>query len=165
MKPIHIIGAGIAGLTLARCLKNKGIAAVVFEKNPSAAHHNYGISLQPRVWKALLKVLQIDEGTFVKRVAVDEMINGKWFVYPDDKWRAAGNEKDRVGPLRAHRGNLESLLRENVDVKWGHVLQDISSQGSEHILNFRNNEKVESTFVVDTSGVHSTIRKSLLPNS
>ena len=77
MKPIHIIGAGVAGLTLARCLKNKGIAAIVFEKNPSAAHHNHGISLQPRAWKALLKMLQIDEGTFVKRVAVDGMINGK----------------------------------------------------------------------------------------
>jgi 2-polyprenyl-6-methoxyphenol hydroxylase-like FAD-dependent oxidoreductase len=165
MKPIHIIGAGIAGLTLARCLRNKGIAAIVFEKNPSAAHHNHGISLQPRAWKALLKMLQIDEGTFVKRVAVDGMINGKGFVHPDNKGRGGGNEKDRVGPLRAHRGNLESLLRENVDVKWGHVLQDISSQGSEHILNFKNNEKVESAFVVDTSGVHSTIRKSLLPNS
>jgi 2-polyprenyl-6-methoxyphenol hydroxylase-like FAD-dependent oxidoreductase len=164
MKPIHIIGAGIAGLALARCLKNKGIAAVVFEKNPSAAHHNYGISLQPRDWKALLKVLQIDEGTFVKRVAVDGMINGKGLVHPNDKEKA-GNEKDRVTPLRAHRGNLESLLREDVDVKWGHVLQDISSQGSEHILNFRGDEKVESAFVVDTSGVHSTIRKSLLPNS
>jgi 2-polyprenyl-6-methoxyphenol hydroxylase-like FAD-dependent oxidoreductase len=165
MKPIHIIGAGIAGLTLARCLKNKGIVAVVFEKNPSAAHHNYGVSLQPRAWQALLKVLQIDEGTFVKRVAVDGMINGKGFVQPDNKGRGGGNEKDRVGHLRAHRGNLESLLREDVDVKWGHALQDISTQGSEHILNLKNNEKVESAFVVDTSGVHSTIRKSLLPNS
>jgi 2-polyprenyl-6-methoxyphenol hydroxylase-like FAD-dependent oxidoreductase len=93
MKPIHIIGAGIAGLTLARCLKNKGIAAIVFEKNPSAAHHNYGISLQPRTWKALLKVLQIDDGTFVKRVAFDGMINGKGFVYPDDKGRGRGMRK------------------------------------------------------------------------
>jgi 2-polyprenyl-6-methoxyphenol hydroxylase-like FAD-dependent oxidoreductase len=164
MKPIHIIGAGIAGLTLARCLKNKGIGTVVFEKNPSAAHHNYGISLKSRAWKALLKVLQIDERTFVTRVAVDRMINRNGFVHADDK-RLTGKEKDRLTPLRAHRGNLESLLREDVDVKWGHMLQDISSQGSKHILNFKNNEKVESAFVVDTSGVHSTIRKSLLPNS
>jgi 2-polyprenyl-6-methoxyphenol hydroxylase-like FAD-dependent oxidoreductase len=32
-------------------------------------------------------------------------------------------------------------------------------------LNFKNKEKVESAFIVDTSGVHSTIRKPLLPNS
>jgi 2-polyprenyl-6-methoxyphenol hydroxylase-like FAD-dependent oxidoreductase len=164
MKQIHIIGAGIAGLTLARCLKNKGVAAVVFEKNSSAAHHNYGISLQPRAWKALLKMLQIDEDTFVKRVAVDRMINRKGFIHADDK-RLTAEMKDRLTPLRAHRGNLESLLRENVDVKWGHVLQDISNQGSEHMLNFKNKEKVESAFIVDTSGVHPTIRKSLLPDS
>ena len=116
MKPIHIIGAGIAGLTLARCLKNKGITTIVFEKNPAAAHHRYGISLQPRAWKSLLKVFQIDEGTFVKRVAVDGLINGKGFVHADDK-RSTGEEKDRLTQLRAHRGNLETLLREDIDVK------------------------------------------------
>jgi hypothetical protein len=31
---IHIIGAGIGGLTLAKCLKNKGVQAIVFEKEP-----------------------------------------------------------------------------------------------------------------------------------
>jgi hypothetical protein len=109
-------------------------------------------------------VFQIDEGTFVKRVAVDGIINGKGFVHLDDKGRTR-DEKYRVSPLRAHRGRLESLLREDVDVKWGHLLQDILNQGSEHILNFKNCGKVESGFVVDTSGVHSTIRKLLLPNS
>jgi hypothetical protein len=37
-------------------------------------------------------VLQIDEGTFVKRVAVDGLINGKGFVHPDDK-RLTGEER------------------------------------------------------------------------
>jgi 2-polyprenyl-6-methoxyphenol hydroxylase-like FAD-dependent oxidoreductase len=161
---IEISGAGMVGLTLARCLKNKGMAAIFFEENPSAAHHNRGISLQLRTWTAFLKILQIDEKTFVKRVTVDGMINRQWFVHSSDKGRNR-DKKDGVDSLRAHRGKLESLLGEEVDVRRGHVLQDISSQGSEHNLKIKISEKVESAFIVDASEVHSGFRKSLLLDS
>jgi hypothetical protein len=61
---IHVIGAGIEGLTLARCPKNKGIQAIVFEKNPSPAQHSYCISLQTKTCQELMRVLRIDEPTF-----------------------------------------------------------------------------------------------------
>lgn len=43
MGVVNITGAGIAGLTLARSLKNLGVRSVVFEKNPNPARHNYGM--------------------------------------------------------------------------------------------------------------------------
>jgi len=70
-----------------------------------------------------------------------------------------------ASPFRAHRGRLESLLREDLDVKWGHAVQDISGGGSEHTLHFKDTKDVQSNFLVDASGVHSQIRKSLLPKS
>lgn len=164
LQPVHIIGAGIGGLALARCLKNKGIQCVIFEKNPSPAHHNYGISLQPWAYQLLIKALDTDESTITRRVAVDSLRGGNGRTYA-----ANGAKSTRMSgissPIRAHRGRLEGLLREGVDVQWGHVLQDISSTVSEYTLTFRDKPKIKSTFVVDSSGVHSQIRKSLLPNT
>lgn len=61
----------------------------------------------------------------------------------------------------------ETLLRESLDIKWGHSLETISrdESGSGHSLKFRDkSELLQSNFVVDCSGVHSSIRNSLLPN-
>ncbi|KAL2072544.1 hypothetical protein VTL71DRAFT_11887 [Oculimacula yallundae] len=159
LPPIHIIGAGIGGLTLARCFRNRGIHAVIFEKKPSPAYHNYGISLQPWAWRLLVKECGIGEGDFRKRVAVDAVRGGRG--------KLGGKSVDeRV--LRAHRGRLEGLLREGVDaeVRWGHVLQSITlnGNGKGQTLTFKDESDVKSAFVVDTSGVHSQVRKSLLPD-
>jgi len=73
---IYIVGAGIPGLTLASCLQKKGIKAIIFDKNPSAARHNYGISLQPCACQVLLKVLGMDESIFFQRVTIDGLSGG-----------------------------------------------------------------------------------------
>jgi len=162
-QPIQIIGAGIGGLTLARCFKNRGIQSIIFEKNPSPAHHNYGISLQPWTTKLLTNVLGIDESTFARRVAVDGSRGGMGQVYPS---HVSGLGSGKGGPklLRAHRGRLEGLLREQLDVQWGHVLEGIEASGTGHTLTFKDREKVECGLVIDSSGVHSPIRKSLVPD-
>ncbi|PVH85893.1 FAD/NAD(P)-binding domain-containing protein [Cadophora sp. DSE1049] len=162
-QPIHVIGAGIGGLTLARCFKNRGIQSIIFEKNPSPAHHNYGISLQPWATKLLIKVLDIDESTFARRIAVDGLKGGVGQVYPSHV-SGLGSGKGVPKLLRAHRGRLEGLLREELDVKWDHVLEDIETSENGHTLTFKDKRKVDCGIVVDTSGVHSQIRKSLLPD-
>ncbi|CZT01501.1 uncharacterized protein RCO7_02096 [Rhynchosporium graminicola] len=174
--PIHIIGAGIGGLTLARCFRNRGIQAVIFEKNPSPAKHNYGISLQPWAWRLLVKELGIEEGRLLGRVAVDGDGDGgsRGLKYLDSDSRSAFGEDGRgVVPLRAHRGRLEGLLREGLEgtVRWGHVLRDVEMGGDGNgignrmggVLRFEDKPDIRSLLVVDTSGVHSSVRKSLLP--
>jgi hypothetical protein len=90
-------------LTLAKCLKNKGIQAIVFEKNPSPAKHSYGISLQIKTCQALMKVLGIDEPTFWKRAAVDGLIGGRGNILTKDI-REAATERG----VRTHRGRVEA---------------------------------------------------------
>jgi 2-polyprenyl-6-methoxyphenol hydroxylase-like FAD-dependent oxidoreductase len=155
---IHIIGAGIGGLTLAKCLKNKGIQAIVFEKNLSPAQHSYGISLQSKTCQALMKVLGIDEPTFWKRVAVDGLIGGRGIIMSKDMREAAAERG-----VRTHRGRVEGLLRESLDIRWGHVLENVSSSGAKHVLKFKGKDDIRSDFLVDTSGAHSPIRRSLSP--
>ncbi|KAL8717184.1 MAG: hypothetical protein Q9225_005546, partial [Loekoesia sp. 1 TL-2023] len=59
--PITIVGAGLAGLTLGRCLRQYGIATVVLERVSSSPTYNYGITLYPWAFRPLLNILQIDE--------------------------------------------------------------------------------------------------------
>ena len=73
---ISIVGAGIGGLTLGRCLLQRGIRAVLYEKASSSSRHTYAITLQPSSYRPLLKVLNVDEATFKARVAVDAGIGG-----------------------------------------------------------------------------------------
>jgi 2-polyprenyl-6-methoxyphenol hydroxylase-like FAD-dependent oxidoreductase len=92
------------------------------------------------------------------------MNGGRGQIHPDISTRSP-DSKTLPPSFRAHRGRLEGLLGESLDIQWGHVLQDISSNGSEHYLSFKDKDKIQSTLLVDTSGVHSPIRKSLLSDS
>lgn len=67
---IVILGSGLAGLTLGHCLPQKGIPSIVYERVSSSPRHTYGIALRPRAYEPLLRVLNIDELTFRKNVAV-----------------------------------------------------------------------------------------------
>jgi 2-polyprenyl-6-methoxyphenol hydroxylase-like FAD-dependent oxidoreductase len=100
---VHIVGAGIAGLTLARSLKKRGIPSVVFERNSSPARHGHGITLQPWACQALQRVLDIDESTFYQRVAVDSLVGGRGYVY--EKYPVSPGTQS-LAPLRAHCGKL-----------------------------------------------------------
>lgn len=60
----------------------------------------------------------------------------------------------------------ERLLRESLDIKWGHVLQDVSRSDHKHLtLSFKDQDSLQSPLTIDTTGVHSRIRKSLLPQA
>jgi len=117
--------------------------------------------LLPRTCLALQNILKMEEATFRQRVAVDGDVGGKGLVYPEKLHAPKSSESH----FRAHRGRLEGMLRESLDVEWGHVLENVSRNGKEYILDFREKDEVQSTLLVDTSGVHSPVRNSLLPGT
>lgn len=158
---IHIIGAGLSGLTLARCLRNKGITAIIFEKNPSPARHNYGMTLKRKTCRTLLKVLDLDARSFTQNIAVDSGNGGQGLA------KSSHGDMNENGsglhvPFRAHCGRLEMALREGLKIEWGHSLEDVSREGSQNVLEFKDKENVHAKFVIDTSAIHSKVRKSLL---
>lgn len=68
--------------------------------------------------------------------------------------------------FRAHRGRLEGWLREGVDVRWEFALSgvEIPRDGNgKVVVRFENGVEVESEVVVGADGVHSSLRKSVLP--
>jgi tyrosinase len=157
-QPIVILGSGIAGLTLRRCLGQKGIPSVIYDRvASSSSRHSYGITLHEWAYKPLLQVLDIDEHAFRRRTAVDGL-------YHERTGKVC--QPESTGSFRSNRSKLELLLREGQDVKWEHDLRDVQSSpdgGTGTYLTFQNKLKISSSLVVDTLGVHSQLRKSLLP--
>ena len=144
---VHIVSACIGGLTLARCLRKKRIKAIISEENASQARHNYGISLKPQAYRALLNLVQLDESTFCQQVVVDATRGGGGQVNPRNLTRSSA-PKDLSSPFRAHRRRLEALLQEKLEIKWGHMLEDITSYESEHFLSFKKKDNIHTRFII-----------------
>jgi 2-polyprenyl-6-methoxyphenol hydroxylase-like FAD-dependent oxidoreductase len=110
-QPITIIGAGIGGLTLARCLLKRGIPTILYERMPSSPRHSYAITLHASSYQPLLKVLGMDEWTFKRHVAVDRLMGGSGAI----NTKALAHHHN-LGPssFRVHRETLERLLREGL---------------------------------------------------
>jgi 2-polyprenyl-6-methoxyphenol hydroxylase-like FAD-dependent oxidoreductase len=163
---ISIVGAGLSGLALGRCLKQRGISSVLYQRGSSPAPLSYGVTLYSATYNPLLKALDVDEQTFRSRVAVDAGIGG--FGKISNAALGTGNEGVNTGSscFRANRGKLEEWLREGLDLRWEHVLQNVElSSGKAPTLCFENGEKVQSDVVVGADGPHSGLRNSVLPES
>ncbi|KAG7007409.1 hypothetical protein G7Y79_00010g029100 [Physcia stellaris] len=159
---ITIVGAGLAGLTLGRCLRRHGINAVILEKASSSPRYNYGITLHPWAYRPLLKLLQKDEFAFREKVAIDATLLDGTGRLSDDAL-AQGID---VGPesFRCHRGRLEKWLQEELDIQWEATLEDVEATPQNILLHLKGNETRETAILIGTDGVHSQVRKSLAPN-
>ncbi|KAF3031323.1 hypothetical protein E8E12_001117 [Didymella heteroderae] len=159
---ISIVGAGIGGLTLGRCLLQRGIRAVLYEKAPSSPRHTYAITLQPASYRPLLKALNIDEDSFKSCVAVDASTGGSGSINTE----GYGYRNVEGASFRAHRGKFEELLREGLDVRWEHTLQKVErEEGAQLALEFADRQTTTADVVIDVEGPHSVIRKQFLPSA
>ncbi|KAH7392224.1 hypothetical protein DE146DRAFT_661955 [Phaeosphaeria sp. MPI-PUGE-AT-0046c] len=161
---VSIVGAGLSGLSLGRCLQRRGIKATLYDRNPSSPPNSYGISLYHEAYRHVLGALDVSESAFKSRVAVDAAIGGTGKVNN----AAVNYMNDKLGNIcfRANRGKLEDWLREGLEIKWEHELKDVvCSSSGKHSLIFANGQTVQSDIVIGADGPHSSLRKSLLPDS
>jgi 2-polyprenyl-6-methoxyphenol hydroxylase-like FAD-dependent oxidoreductase len=161
---VVILGSGIGGLTLGRCLRQKGISSVIYERTSSAPRHTYGITLESWAYRPLLKILDMDEHTFRRRIAVDGFYHGGiGKLNSNDPLNPDGTQSTS---FRASRNKLESILREGQLINLEHSLSSARKldDQSKVELAFQNDLKLTPTVIVDMMGVHSQLRKSLLPS-
>ena len=158
---ISIVGAGICGLTLGRCLLQRGIQATLYEKATQRPRNAYAITLQPSSYRPLLSALNIDESAFKSRVAVDASIGGSGNI----NTKAYGYRDLEQASFRATRSEFESFLREELDVRWEHALERIEREANgKYLLSFANGQTATSDIVIDAEGPHSVIRQTFLPS-
>lgn len=160
-QPISIIGAGIGGVTLGRCLLKRGIPSVLYERASPSTRHGYGITLYPSAYRPLLNILNMDERTFKQRIAVDGQVGGFGAIDPKNLSQYEGSA---TVPFRAHREKLEKLLRDGLDIRWENALEKVDIEASGPTLRFRGGQSIKQSCVVGVDGPHSNSRKSLLPN-
>ncbi|KAL9137677.1 MAG: hypothetical protein Q9175_001131 [Cornicularia normoerica] len=161
MPPITIAGAGIAGLTLGRCLTQKGIPSILLERVSSSPRYNYGITLHPWAYQPLLNILQMDESSFRERLSIDASRGGMGSISGDALLTGVDITP---GTFRCHRGRLEQFLREDQDIRWEHTIKDIETTPQKVIVRIQNEQAVEGDVLIGTDGVHSQVRKSLAPD-
>jgi tyrosinase len=164
-QPVSIIGAGIAGLILSRCLLHRGIPSIIYETATSKSRYNYAISLHASAYQPLLEILGITESSFKSHVAVDAATGGAGDIGRDVNLPSYDGLYDISSSFRANRSKLETLLRERIDIRWRHRLQSIKPTPQGSRLQFDQAESCSAQLVIGADGVGSSTRRLLLPSA
>jgi len=168
MTPGLIIGGGIAGLTAALALRQRGIAAVACEAAPRILPLGAGIWLAPNA-------LQVYE-----RLGLADKINAAGMpldtiALVDGQQRPLLNaDQARVraryghGTTAIRRAALQAILLAEFgaeNVRLGHVCAGFEEGTTDVTVRFTNGEQLRASFVVGADGLHSRVRGALFPGA
>lgn len=163
-----IVGGGIAGLTTAIALNKIGINPTIFEATPEINVVGAGLVLASNAIKAFQKLDIADEVIKFWRLIPSFTIydqKGKPITKTDSK---AISEKYGVDNFTIHRAELHKLLLSKIDSKIiitnKHAI-DINQTKNSITIKFQDGSVYETDFLIVADGIHSPIRKKLLPNT
>ena len=171
---IVVIGAGIGGLTLGRCLQRHQIPFRIYERAGEIPRHNYGINLAQRTCQPLLEVLQIGEDEFRHSLAVVKRYGARVTVAgrTSDKGTCASecfHMRDNSPGFRVNRSAFERLLSDLIkpNIQYSSRFKSIepASKPRGQVEVTFEHESALADLVIDCSGVHSPLRGALLPRS
>lgn len=161
-----IVGAGIAGLTTAIALKQRGIDTVIFEAVPEIKGIGAGIALAANAMKALQKIGiagdVIKAGSLLPSFTIYDA-NGRIINTTDS--RSAG-EKYGLENLTIHRAALHEVLLSKIDPKCIHTgkrLTDIEQKEDSIVLYFEDGSMHTASYLVAADGIRSAVRQKMLP--
>ncbi|WP_347557897.1 NAD(P)/FAD-dependent oxidoreductase [Robbsia sp. KACC 23696] len=160
-KSIVIMGAGLGGLTLARVLYVHGIAATVYEAEPSPTARAQGglLDIHEHNGQLALKAAGLHE-TFQKIIYT----GAEAHRVLDQSARVLFERHDDGTGTRpeVQRGALRQMLLDALPrdaVRWGHKATSVSSLGDgRHTITFANGTSVTSDLLVGADGAWSKVR-------
>src|SRR5215217_378138 len=161
---IAIIGGGIGGLTLAIALRQRGIAAEVFEQAPELTEIGAAVALSANSTRELRRLGVLD-GITAASTEPTELIYRDW----RDGRRIAAHPvrqelqyQKRFGApyCGIHRADLQRVLSGalgGAGLHLGHRLVDLVDRGDSIRLEFADGRSAEADLVVGADGVRSVV--------
>jgi 5-methylphenazine-1-carboxylate 1-monooxygenase len=172
---VAIIGGGIAGLSLAMNLHDRGIAARVFERAPEIKELGVGITLLPHAMREFAALGLQDELVRAGVMIRDSCFFNRFgqLIYREDRGRHAGYGHPEIS---IHRGRLHMILyraaiaRLGADaVRTNHECVGVEQDDAGATAYFRalgpggSPETVRADVVIACDGVNSVLRKQFYP--
>jgi 2-polyprenyl-6-methoxyphenol hydroxylase-like FAD-dependent oxidoreductase len=165
---ITILGAGIASLSTAIALKNAGIDTIVFEAAPEIKVVGAGLGLGANAIRAF-KVMGIDQevmnaGRFLPSFTVYNQ-KGKQITKTNS---VLVSKKYGLDNFAIHRADLHAILLSKINpasVQTNKRVEFIKQHENRIVLYFQDGTLYETDFLIAAEGIHSVVRKQLLPDS
>ncbi len=163
-----IIGGGIAGLTTALALHQKGLGCTVYEKAGELNEIGAGVWLQPNAVKILdalgIKALVSKEGMELDRM---EITNNQLRPFREIKDQVVQDDSGNK-TIAIHRGKLQKVLYQEVskhmEVKLGMGYEAHETEDNGIRIRFGEGE-ASAEVVLGADGIQSHLRQSLFPDS
>jgi len=162
---VTIVGAGIAGLALARALALKGARVVVLEQAPEIREVGAGLQVTPNGMRVLSALgLEPEASRAGQRSEAVELIDGETGgqVLRLDLLRQRSGQEFRF----FHRADLIALLAEGAraagaEIRLSHRIDAVTlGKGRPH-LRIAQGAGIETDLLIGADGLHSKVREAL----
>ncbi|MFZ6010695.1 MAG: FAD-dependent monooxygenase [Bacteroidota bacterium] len=164
-----IVGAGIGGLTLAIALQKRGFDVRVYENAPEIKPLGAGLALASNAVKAFMEIGVSDEvlraGKIIKTVRIK---NTSGNILTETNAEKLSAKFGIINSFTIHRADLHSVLMSQLKpgTLWlNKGCVDVEQQSGGITLKFHDGTLVRTDHVIACDGIHSMIRKKLLPDS
>lgn len=171
MKTLHrftIVGGGIAGLTTAIALQKMGIRATVFEAAPAVKAVGAGLALAANAVKAFQKLgiagAVLPAGRVLDAFAIlDEQ--GRTITRTDSRAvsQKYGTDNFTIHRAALHQALLDQLAGNPIVLGKRAISVDQSKEGC--LIYFDDGTVHRTDYLIVADGIHSAIRKQLLPDA
>lgn len=159
-----IIGAGVAGLTLAALLRQRGEQPTLIERAPSLDHSGYNLAVYPLGSRVLHGL-----GLFERFLGAS--VPGRYYTLGNGRGRILhhfdfAQLADRYGSIQClRRSELLALLTAGLpaaSIRFGTTATRVADDGTAVRVAFNDGSSSDFDLVVGADGMHSATRKALL---
>lgn len=162
--PVVIVGAGIAGLALARFLARREIESQIVEQTPAFGEVGAGLQIAPNATRLLHRLGHEDElRSLAQALASRRVFDSDGHLISDTPLGRLSLERFGAPYYAVHRAKLHSMLlgAGDLDIRLGDPVVGLTSVPDGARIDFGSGRRETHPLVVGADGIRSTVRDAL----